>query len=200
METELNDDTVDDRTKERLSRNIDTVSRLSTLVEKLLLLSRLENRRIEMKPEPVDLKILVEHVAETIGMLAEEKGQTLELDLTENVRTLGDRDLLYHAFFNLLNNAVKYTPDRGHITARLLRQDSRAVATVTDDGIGMTREELRNAFNRFYRADNSRSLEKGYGLGLSITRWIIVLHQGSIELETRPSGGTIATIRLPLVP
>jgi signal transduction histidine kinase len=198
METELNDDGVDDRIKRRLSRDIDTLSRLSTLVEKLLLLSRLENRRVEMKAEALDLKLLVENVAETLALLAEEKGQVLTLDLADGVRTRGDRDLLYHAFSNILNNAIKYTPEGGHITASLGARGDLAVAVIRDDGIGMNLEELRNAFNRFYRADNSRSLEKGYGLGLSITRWIVVLHGGSIDLTPGPSGGITATISLPL--
>ena len=198
METELNDDRVDDRVKERLIRDIDTISRLSTLVEKLLLLSRLENRKIEMKAEPIDLKSLLGQVVDTMSLLAEEKEQTLSLDLSEGVLTSGDPDLLYQAFFNILNNAIKYTPRQGHISVSIVPQSDSAVATVRDDGIGMSSEERGNVFNRFYRADNSRSLEKGYGLGLSITRWIVVLHKGAISLDAAVSGGTVVTVRLPL--
>jgi len=153
-----------------------------------------------MKAEPVELGALVGSVAETLALLCEEKNQKLVLEPAEPVRTSGDSDLLYQAFFNILNNAIKYTPEGGNIAIRTIRRGDSAVVTFLDDGIGMTGEERQNAFNRFFRADSSRSLEKGYGLGLSISRWIVVLHGGTIGLEPGPAGGTLVTVTMPALP
>jgi len=199
IESEINNSNLTLDLKQKLSQNIETLSRLSTLVEKLLFLSKLENKKIIVNQTDVNLSVLLNNLKEDIQFLTEDKNQNFEIELQNDVTIKGDSDLLYQAFFNFLNNAVKYTPESGHIFLSLQAINNSAVILVQDTGIGIKKEELPNIFNRFYRSDKSRSLEKGYGLGLSIAKWIITLHQGSLEVDSEPKQGTRIKISLPLM-
>jgi len=199
IEAEINNSNLPLDLKQKLSQNIETLSRLSTLVEKLLFLSKLENKKIILNKTDVNLSGLLDNLKEDIQFLTENKNQNFVVELQNDVTIKGDFDLLYQAFFNFLNNAVKYTPESGKIFLSLKTINNSAVIVIQDTGIGIKKEELPNIFNRFYRSDKSRSLEKGYGLGLSIAKWIITLHQGSLEVDSEPKLGTRIQISLPLL-
>lgn len=199
IEAEINNETVSEENRNKLIQNLDTVSRLSSLVEKLLLLSRLENARIEERRVPTDIGEMLSKAAEDIGMMAEEKNQQLVIETVPELLVNADPDLLYQALFNILTNAVKYTPHDGKVTATARASGTTVEIQICDNGIGINEEEQKLIFNRFYRADKSRGKEKGYGLGLAITRQIILLHKGRILLHSAENKGTTVSVILPQI-
>ena len=109
-----------------------------------------------------------------------------------------DEDLLLQLLLNLLDNAIKYTPSGGRVTAGWSTNGAQVELWVRDTGVGIAPEHLPHIFDRFYRADKARSrAEGGVGLGLSICRWIAEAHGGSISVESEPGQGSTFTVRLP---
>jgi signal transduction histidine kinase len=114
---------------------------------------------------------------------------------------MADHTKLYQAFLNLVDNAVKYTPEGGLISITLHRDRDFAEVRVRDTGIGISPEHQKKIFNRFYRVDKARSRELGgAGLGLSIVQWTVDAHGGTIAVESEPGQGSTFIVRLPLVP
>src|SRR5262249_5401052 len=127
----------------------------------------------------------------------EAKGLSLSNGDKGPVRVLGDEARLREVFYNLLDNAIKYTPEGGTIDVQLERQDGRAIVTSRDTGIGIPLEHLPRVFDRFYRVDKDRSrAQGGTGLGLSIAQSIVRAHGGRIELDSTPGQGTTCTVVL----
>jgi len=199
IESEIGNKNIDTHLRDMLLQNLDTISRLSSLVEKLLLLSRLENARIEERRIPADIGEMLSKAGEDIGMMADEKEQVLEIRSEEGLLVNADADLLYQAVFNILTNAVKYTPVNGRVKAEAKKMNGHIKIEVCDNGIGINQKDLKLVFNRFYRADRSRGKEKGYGLGLAITRQIILLHKGTIDINSVEGKGTTITVLLPKI-
>lgn len=111
----------------------------------------------------------------------------------------GDRDRLRELLDILLDNAARYTPPGGSVTAALEVRDGRAIVRVEDTGIGLDETDRQRLFERLYRGARARQMEpSGTGLGLAIARWIVEAHAGTIELANREGGGTVATVTLPL--
>ena len=132
-------------------------------------------------------------------MLAQDKGLTLELGPMESMTVRGDRTKLKQLFLNILDNAVRYTPNGGRIACTLVRQDGKAVASIADSGIGIAAEHLPFIFDRFYRVDKARTYaEGGTGLGLAIASSIAKMHGGEIKVESQEGAGTTFTVVLPL--
>jgi signal transduction histidine kinase len=130
--------------------------------------------------------------------LAEAKGVSLSVTVDGAVPVLGDQARLRQVFFNLLDNAIKYTREGGSVEVRVGERGSMAVAVVRDTGIGIPPEHLPHVFDRFYRVDKARSrAEGGSGLGLSIARSIVEAHGGQIELTSAPGRGATCTVSLP---
>jgi len=112
---------------------------------------------------------------------------------------MGDKSKLGQVIYNLTENALKYTPDGGHIHAELVQRGKLAVFTVTDDGVGIPKEDQAHIFDRFYRVDKARSRETGgTGLGLSIVRQIVELHGGRVTVDSEPGKGSTFTVELPV--
>ena len=172
------------------------VSRLSQVVRNLLELSKAESGQVKIDTEKLNISSLLSDICEDIELLAEEKNQKLETKIEPNVMILGDRVRLHQAFLNIVENSVKYTPERGSILVRLLRESGKAVLRVSDTGIGIPEEDLPHIFDRFYRVDKARSQDvQGNGLGLAIVKWIIEAHHGTITVESIAGKGTIFTVR-----
>src|SRR5207249_10558009 len=132
--------------------------------------------------------------------LAESSGVSLHVRLAP-VSISGDEVRLRQVFYNLLDNAIKYTPQGGEVEVRVEARDGAAVVTVRDTGEGIPPEHLPHVFDRFYRVDKARSREKGgTGLGLSIARSIVATYDGHIELTSTPGNGTTCTVTLPIDP
>jgi signal transduction histidine kinase len=126
------------------------------------------------------------------------KGQAVELELDGPLPVQGDAARLRQVFVNLLENAVRYTPDGGEIRLTGRREHSQAVIEVRDTGPGIAREDLAHLFEPFYRADKARSSADHVGLGLSLASWIVRAHSGEIEGASRPGAGSVFTVSLPL--
>jgi len=170
--------------------------RLSAIVVDLMALSRFELQPEQVSQSVVDLGQVVKCLVQGLKLAAAEKSLTLEyIEANEPLEIVSDEETLGQAISNLLDNAIKYTPQGGHVTARLYEMGKEAVIEVEDTGIGIEPQDKERIFERFYRVDKARSRELGgTGLGLAIVRHIVMAHQGRIEVESRPGSGS--TFRL----
>jgi two-component system phosphate regulon sensor histidine kinase PhoR len=175
--------------------------RLARIVDDLLLLSELEDRGAGLELETVDLRELIEGILPIFEEPSKEKNLSLQLRATSGGPIIsGDRFKLEQVLINLIANAVKYT-ERGSVTINLYQQNSNAVVEVEDTGIGISEEHLPRVFERFYVVDKSRSKHVGgTGLGLSIVKHIVLLHNGSVDIESLPEQGTKVIVTLPQSP
>ena len=179
----------------------DEAERLSRIVEDLFILARqpIDTPAALMK-EPLSLNDAVSDCARAARVLAIRKGVQLKSEADSSAIVLnGDEELLRRMILNLLDNAVKYTPEGGQVSIRLARQNGHAQITVRDSGIGILPADQPHVFDRFYRVDKARSRALGgAGLGLSIVRWIVDAHEGKIEVESTPGKGSAFTVELPV--
>ncbi len=172
------------------------VRRLTAIVADLLDLSRLESGRQVLAPERIDVASLFERMRETYQPLAAKKGQTLVVDGAGELQA--DPLLLEQALGNLLDNAVKYTPEGGRLRMSAEREGGQLLLRVADDGIGIPPEDQARVFERFYRVDRSRSRDMGgTGLGLAIVKHVAQLHGGDVSLTSAPGKGSVFTLRIP---
>jgi len=185
------------RAPEEYEQALDDISeeteRLRTLVESLLRLARggeSQNKAFEQ----VNLSMLLEDVSDSMRPLAETKNLALRCETIDNLFVLGDSDELIRLFVNLLDNAIKYT-ERGAVRITARRVEKSIEVQVVDTGIGISPEHLPHIFDRFYRADQSRT-QRGAGLGLAIAKDIVIAHGGEIEVGSASTGSTF-TITLP---
>jgi len=185
--------------EQRLMTVDSEVMRLSRLVDQLLKLSRLENRSNPTKKEVIDVGEVVAGIIATHEAYVREAGLTLKYRADANVLIMGDPDLIRQATANLISNAVRYTDEGGHINVRVRRGESMASIAVQDTGIGLTPEEARMVFQRFWRADSGRDRESGgLGVGLTVVKEIVERHNGWVQVEGRKGEGACFTIHIPL--
>ena len=172
--------------------------RMTSLVEDILSLSHLDEGAEDMEWIEVDL---YELAAKAIaGLEAEAKAAEVKMSLHGEYCSLhGIPQLLHSILYNLCDNAIKYNKNGGEVTVSVERQDADAVLTVSDTGIGIPAQEQARIFERFYRVDKSRSKEVGgTGLGLSIVKHAVLIHHGTIEVDSAVDEGTTITVRLPI--
>lgn len=158
----------------------------------LLRISRLETEKQRSRFAGLSLSGLLTDVIEFYEPLAEDKSISLYADI-EECEYFGDRDLLFQAFANLLDNAIKFTPKNGSIALKLHKSEEHIVITMTDSGKGVDDKEISKIFDRFYRGEKSRSTS-GSGLGLSLVSAVISLHDGQIKAQNTDQGFQIITI------
>lgn len=172
-------------------------SRLGRLIKDLLDLSRLEDP--ESSPfGPVDLSQVVEHEADEARPEAEAKSMNLELKAEPGVRVRGDWQQLALLVRNLLENALRYSPEGGRVGMEVCEESGEAVVRVIDNGIGIPTEAQGRVFERFYRVDRARSRDRGgTGLGLAIVKHVAELHGGSVTVNSELGRGSVFTARLP---
>ncbi len=178
---------------------INETDRMTRIVKDLLLLSRLDNKKMDWKFDWFDADKLVMQISDTMLPQAIERYHTLicETDGTLG-RLYGDKERLEQVLINIISNAIKYTPDGGNILVRAKREAEILTITVKDNGIGIPKEEQPRLFERFYRVDKARSRERGgTGLGLAIAKEIVESHNGKITVESEVNKGTEITITLP---
>ena len=184
--------------EERLGTIDAEVQRLSRLVDALLKLSRLENRKIPMNKKRLDLGELLTDIIGTHEAYVRESGLDLIFEAEEGVEVFGDADMLRQATANLISNAVRYTPE-GSITVRVARGETMASISVADTGIGLTPEECKMVFSRFWRGDAGRNrAQGGLGIGLSVVKEIVDRHNGWVRVEGEKGVGATFTIFIPL--
>lgn len=177
-----------------------STDRLVDLVNDLLDVARIEAGRMEIHPRPTDMGEVARDVARLISPRIEEKGQRLKLDVPARLpRALVDPARMRQVLTNLLTNAHLYTGEGGRISLRLRDDAHSLIAVVSDNGRGMTEDEIEHAFDRFYRGAVSEA-GPGTGLGLSIVRSVVELHGGRVDVESELDQGTTFALRLPLEP
>lgn len=184
--------------RDTIGSMLEEANRLTRLIDSLLMMSRADAGRVPLQWSEFPLLDLARESAAVIEVLAEEKNQTMRVEGDPTVTIRGDRLILRQALINLLDNAVKYSPERGSVELRVGGQDGEAYADVRDSGPGIPPEHRAKVFDRFYRVDKSRSREAGgAGLGLSISAWAVQAHGGRIELDCDHGPGCTFRIRIP---
>jgi two-component system, OmpR family, sensor kinase len=173
--------------------------RLTRLVGGLLLLAQAESGKLALSMKRVELDLLVTEVFQEMTILAGSKVH-LRLNEIDQAYVNGDRDRLKQVFINLVANAVQYTPQGGEVFLSLQKIGAQARVICRDTGPGIPAEDLPHIFERFYRAEKSRTRREttGFGLGLSIANWIVERHGGRIEVNSQEGKGTTFAIWLPL--
>jgi len=184
--------------REALAIIQDESRRLSRLVDDLLNLARADAGRLNLQSEKFYLNDLLGECCRSAQSLASAGGITLECSAAGDLAFRGDEVLLRRMVMNLLDNAIRYTPPGGHVSAALEVEHSQFRIRITDTGVGISPEAVPHLFERFYRADAARSRrDGGFGVGLAIVKWIAEAHHGSVSLVTGPEKGATFTIALP---
>jgi two-component system phosphate regulon sensor histidine kinase PhoR len=200
----LLDGALDDRIHNR--RFIEVIKshaiRLSDLTKDLLALASLESQSVQLRYEDIELPSLLREAIESVKPLAAEKRQEITCLILENLPGIrGDREKLFRVLVNLLDNAIKFTPEEGRVSLEATLQSDTAeiVIHVLDNGIGVPSSDLPRIFERFYRVDKTRSREHGgTGLGLAIVKHIVEAHRGRIEVKSTLGQGSDFHFSLPL--
>jgi heavy metal sensor kinase len=199
IETLLREDNLTPQQTEQLGNVLEETVRLARIVDGLLLMARLGGGESQAKKEPLDLAALVAEIVEQMAALAQEKSIALEHQLEPSVRVEGDEMRLRRVIVNLLDNAIKYTPERGRIEVRTRAGGDEALLEVRDTGMGIAADALPHVFERFYRAPGTGAVD-GTGLGLAMVRSIVEAHGGSVTVESREGAGACFRVWLPLRP
>ncbi|WP_286885011.1 two-component system histidine kinase PnpS [Aneurinibacillus sp. UBA3580] len=173
--------------------------RLNRLITDILDLSKIEQKKMPLKVEEIDLSQLIKETVRIVREEARAKNIAIYLPAEKDITLEGDRDRMQQIVLNLVSNAIHYTPDNGEVTITLREPDEKSVEMViADTGIGIPAEHLPRIFERFYRVDKARSRESGgTGLGLAIVKHLIESHHGMIHVESEEGRGTTFKIILP---
>ena len=176
------------------------IDRMNRIVSDLLLLSRIDYSKINWYKTKFSIDNLIDEIVDKLSMEAKRHNHTMEyLPSTQLPSIVADRDRIEQLLTNVISNAVKYTPDGGHISIFAGHVRNEVYIKVQDNGIGIPKADLDRIFERFYRVDKARSRAYGgTGLGLSIAKEIVEAHNGSIAMESEPGKGTTVLIRLPV--
>lgn len=173
-------------------------ARLNRMVVELTDLARLQAGRLSMKMDALQLDEIVQAIGERLMVVAQRKDITLDVDVQPLPAIGGDGDRLVQVLTNLISNAIKYTPNGGHVWVTTGVRDGGVFVSVRDTGIGIAQDDLVRVFERFYQVDKARGPQRGTGLGLAITREIVQAHSGTIQVESAGKGkGSAFTIWLP---
>jgi two-component system, OmpR family, sensor kinase len=179
---------------------LEEIIRLSRTVDDLLLMARSQVGHVTVDAQPVDLRALVEELADEAEIVAAQADVRFVMDGAVDAMVRGDALRLRRMLLNLIDNAVKYNHAGGEVRLALGREGANAVLTISDTGIGIPADALERVFDRFYRVDREHVRGRsGTGLGLSIVRWIVDSHGGTIYLRSAENEGSTFTIRLPLL-
>ena len=199
LETMAHQRSRDSESLEMIGNSLEEIDRLARIVDQLLVISRLDAGQAGIEREPVDLGRLAETTAEQMRLLTDEKGIVVKFSVEPGVLVSGDQMRLKQILVNLLDNAIKYVPEKGTIEISVCREAGRGLLAVSDTGIGISPTELPYIFDRFYRADKARRRATGgAGLGLSIVKAIALAHDGKVSVNSTEGVGTRVSIELPL--
>ena len=183
--------------REIIGSMLEEVDRLALLVDRLLTLSRADTGQAQLSVDMVDIPELAEEIAEQLGVLAEEKNQSIKVQYQVVPRWIGDRVMLRQALLNLVDNAIKYSPVGGSIEILVTQSKEGTLIDVTDTGPGIPADLRSRVFDRFYRVDKARSRANGgTGLGLAIAKWAVEVNGGRLSLEPTTDVGSRFRITL----
>jgi two-component system sensor histidine kinase VicK len=181
--------------------------RMMRMINDLLNLSRMDLGTARLDKEYVNLNELFNHILDRFDMILKngeksEKNYTIKRDFTRrDIWVEVDTDKIQQVLDNIMNNAIKYSPDGGVITCRLVETHNHVIMSITDQGLGIPKEAISHVFDRFYRVDKARSrAQGGTGLGLAISKEVVQMHGGRIWVESREGEGSTFYISLPYEP
>jgi len=200
LEVNLMDNKLDRQTRKILEENLEDVTSLESLSQSLLRLAKVSDQNLHKVP--VDLKKVTVRGMEYLEAVAQTKDITIQLHRSRSkLDVLGDEGALFDLILILLDNAIKYSPEQSVVELRLTKQKNQAVVQVIDFGSGIAESDLPHIFERFYRADQSRTSQqdRGYGLGLSVAQKIVQQHNGNLSVESALGNGSSFTVTLPLI-
>jgi signal transduction histidine kinase len=174
------------------------VKHLNNLLEDFLSLGKLEEGKVQTKPEVIDIKDFLDEIAEEMKAIAKPAQQIL-VELDGDTQFTTDKKLLKNILINLVGNAVKFSPEEGRIFLKAYNTGSQLIISVKDQGIGISEEDQQHLFTSFFRGKNALNIP-GTGLGLHIVKGYVALLQGNIGLNSQVGEGTTITVELPGLP
>lgn len=184
--------------KEFLSDINNEIDRLSRIIDKLLMLTKMDVNDKELEMKNINIKELLQGIVKSLSPLARKKNIQLTLKTNEDIYVLIDEDKIWEAIFNIVDNSIKYTPNNGSVTISMEKSDYNIMIMIEDNGIGISDGEINKIFDRFYRIDKARARETGgTGLGLSIALSAVKLHGGEIQVESQVGRGSKFKIIIP---
>jgi heavy metal sensor kinase len=199
LENFSDDSRLDSEMRERAASLLEEVVHLGKIVEQLFTLSRLDDGEAQTEWTRFDLTELAQTTVEQMNLLAEDKGISISCDASQPLPVKGNHVRLKQVVVNLLDNAIKYTPEKGAIQLRVHGVNGHAVLEVKDNGIGIPPDALPHIFERFYRVDKARSADsESAGLGLSIVKSICIAHGAEVEAQSTVGSGSCFRVKLPL--
>ena len=187
--------------RQRFASQLEEIDSLKRLIDQILVVAQAEAGQIPLAAAPVDLGTLAASLVEQIEPVAQSRAIAMQCNHADDVVVQGDAEWLKRLVLNLLDNAIKFTPNGGQVVVDVSRMGAVARLAVRDTGIGIDPEVQPRIFERFFRADPARSRGvEGVGLGLSLAKWIVDRHHGRIEVTSQPGQGSTFTISLPIAP
>jgi len=175
------------------------IDRLNLIISDLLTLVSMDTKAMRLRLETFRFSDVVREVVQRLSVVAEQKHQEIKVNLADGCEMRADYAKLTQVVYNILDNAIKYTPQGGLIRVRLIRSGRNAVLTITDNGAGIPKEDQPHIFDRFYRVDKARSRDTGgTGLGLSIVHQFVLMHSGNVTVDSKEGDGSTFTVELPL--
>ena len=189
-----------DEYRDALHSNLEEMRRIAEIVESLLFVARSESPDQYLKIENLNLRETVEKLVEFYQGLADENNVRLVIDIRDDLQLFGERTLLERAISNLLSNAIKYSPPEGRVTISARQTVDKLMLTISDQGEGISPNDLPFVFDRFYRghAEQAKGPTPGHGLGLTIVQSIMRLHKGQATISSQAKSGTSVSLEFPL--
>ena len=188
-----------DEYKRVLASQLEEFDKLAHMINQLLVLANAEAGEIQWTDQRVDLSALVDSLVDQLEPVSAAKKIDLNTISQPHVHVRGDASWIERVILNLLDNAIKFTPEGGTVSVSVIAAGKEAELCVRDTGIGISPQALPHIFDRFYRAEPSRSKQvEGVGLGLALVRWIVQKHGGQIAVQSEPAKGSRFTVLLPL--
>lgn len=196
-ETLLDDETLNPEARNGVEVLYRKTGYLSQIISQLLILSRADQGRAQIEIEPVNFSDIALMASEEVQVYAMENDITINTQIEPDIYIQGDETLLIRFWMNLLNNAVKYGRNGGHVWVMVQKFGGEIVGEIKDDGIGISKNDLPHIWERFYQADKSRSGTESSGLGLSMVQWIVKVHGGKITVYSTVGEGTCFKFAFP---
>lgn len=187
--------------REFLNDLSEEIDRLTRIIERLLVLTKLDNTNADLKYETVDFIALIKRIMVKLTPMADSRGTVFSVNLGQEILPpmMLDYDKIWEALYNIIDNAIKYSPDRSLIKIQVYKEGGFVITQIEDNGPGIPDTEKERIFERFYRLDDSRARDTGgTGLGLSIAKEAVTMHGGNIEVTSGKDGGSKFIITLPI--
>lgn len=190
---------IDDRTEveQSLSAIIKETDRMARLISSLLELSRVDKGSIKINKSRFSLSSMLEGLSEEMSQMVRERNLSFSSTLEAGIFVYADEDMIIRSVINLINNAISYSKENGHIDLLLKRNDSVAIISVKDDGIGISEEDQKRIFDRFFQVDKARSSSSS-GLGLALVKEMAALNNAAISVESKLGYGSVFTLSIPI--